>query len=161
MDKPKRVYPSRLSKKKYKDMYGGSFPLIVPRKKERTYPDPSDEKAWMRLIADALNHKNLARYNHQNGLPPPPPNTQYAYVLYHCKPVQKKRRAQRNLHREQIKTETGKGLKGKHVHHRDRKTLKKSSVVIMDKKAHLRMHGKQFSEEAKKIKKKKLRGLSR
>jgi len=148
-DKPKRVYPSRLSKKKYKDMYGGSFPLIVPRKKQRKYPDPSDEKAWMRLIADALNHKNLARHNHQNGLPPPPPNTQYAYVLYHCKPVQKDRRAKRNRHREEIKKETGKNLKGKHVHHKDRKTLKKSSTVVMDNKKHLHMHGKQFSKEAK------------
>ena len=148
--KPKRVYPSKLSKAKYKKMYGGKFPDIKSRKADRSYPSSSDEKAWMRLIADALNHRNVQTFNYYEGLPPPEKNTQYEYVLYHCKPEQVKRRSTRNKHRKEMKEKTGKSLKGKHVHHKDSKTMKKSSTVVLPAHTHLKAHGKKWSAESKK-----------
>lgn len=145
--KPTRVYPSKLSKNKYKKMYGGKFPDIKSRKKDRSYPPPEDEKAWMRLIADALNHRNEQTYAYKNGLPPPEPNTQYAYVLYHCRPVQIQRRSIRNKHRKEIKEETNKSLKGKHVHHKDSKRMTKSSTVVIDGTQHLKAHGRKWRSD--------------
>ena len=153
--KPARVYPSKLSKNKYKKIYGGKFPEIKSRTKDRSYPSPDDEKAWMRLIADALNHRNEQTFAYNNGLPPPQANTQYAYVLYHCRPVQIKRRAIRNKHRKEIKEATNKSLKGKHVHHKDSKRMTKKSTVVLDGKEHLKAHGLKWSSEKKAAKKNK------
>lgn len=128
-------------------MYGGTFPAIKSRTKGRTYPSPDDEKAWMRLIADALNHRNEQTFAYKNGLPTPKANTQYAYVLFHCQPVQVKRRTIRNKHRREIKQESNKSLKGKHVHHKDSKRMTKSSTVVLDARKHLKAHGKKWKLE--------------
>lgn len=145
----KKIEYGKLDITKAKSYYGGSFPECNGRKYK--YPSPKAEKTWLRLITDALNYQRKLKYYAANNMEGKVKrNYRYEYLLYHCRPEQKKRRAIRNSHRIHFKEKLGGDLKGKHVHHTDPVTMSLSKAKVLTKKEHQKTH----SDEYKKLNKK-------
>ena len=66
--------------------------------------------------------------------------SKYTYILYHCQPRQKWKRAKRNEHRKAHGL-----LKGdkRIVHHEDQITMDIKSSVVLDHCAHMRAHNRE------------------
>lgn len=140
-----------LKPEKVKAYYGGSFPDCNGKKYK--YPRPTAEKTWMRLITDALNYQRKIAYYKKNKMydkVKKERNYRYEYVLYHCRPEQKKRRSIRNQHRAKMQEKTGQSLKGKHVHHTDPVSMSFGKAKVMTKAEHRKFH----SDDVKKLQKK-------
>jgi hypothetical protein len=124
--------------RKAKRYYGGSFPLVRGRK--HTYPRPSDEKGWMRLIRQAVAYDKQRSAAVRSGRPAPAcPDQRFAYILFHASPVEKKRRALRGKHRQLHGLKVG---DRRHVHHLNPGTMAFSQTVVLTPCQHKRQHGK-------------------
>lgn len=149
----KKIQYGDLNPEKVKAYYGGSFPVCKGRKHK--YPSPKAEKSWMRLVTDALNYQRRMRYYASKGMRDKMKqvrNYRYEYLLYHCRPEQKKRRTIRNTHRKHFQEKTGTDLKGKHVHHTDPVSMSLKKAKVLTKKQHQKTHADEVNELKKKEK---------
>lgn len=117
---------------------GGKFPQVSGRKYK--YPAPTNEKAWTSLVNQAHNmrKRDKAALKQNKNLPVCAMRAKYEYILFHCGPRSKWKRATRNSHRRK------KGLaRGdpRVVHHEDQKTMSYASAVVLTKCQHKRAHG--------------------
>lgn len=144
----KRIPYGSIKPETVKKYYGGSFPDCNGKKHK--YPKPTAEKAWMKLITDALNYQRKIGYYRKNKMfdkIKKERNYKYEYVLFHCRPEQKERRAIRNRHRLMMQKKTGSKLKGKHVHHTDPVSMSFSKAKVMTHDQHKKFH----SNDVKKL----------
>ena len=117
---------------------GGKFPDISGR--QHAYPPSSNEKAWTALVNRAVRMRFKDKLALASNKSPPSckARPQYEYILFHCSPYSKRKRAIRNAHRKL------KGLKvgdPRVVHHENQRTMNFSSAVVLTKCQHKRAHG--------------------
>ena len=131
--------PPTLTPAQAKRRLGGKFPAIKGGKYR--YPAPTNKKGWTSLVNRALQQKykdDLARYNGK-----PVPKCQYRrkfeYILWHCSPIDRKRRNIRGQHRAMHGL--GKG-DDRVVHHIDQDTLDFNRTVVLTHCQHQAIHGK-------------------
>lgn len=130
----KKLTHEQIDIERAKAYFGGAFPRCAGRKYR--YPRPENERAWAKLVCAALNHRNEARARARAGLKPQRRNYKYETVLFHCRDEQRQRRAKRGRHRRELARSLDLG--GKHVHHLDRKNLRRP--VVLSERAHHRLH---------------------
>lgn len=150
----KKIEYGELKAEKVKSYYGGSFPKCSGRKYK--YPSQKAEKTWMRLITDALNYQRKMKYYKSKNMPFKR-NYKYEYLLFHCRPEQRKRRSIRNKHRKHFQDKLGSDLKGKHVHHTDPVSMSLGKAKVLTTKQHQKTH----SDEVNQLKKKEEKLMKR
>lgn len=138
----KTVVPVRATKPlttaQAKKRMGGSFPVIKGNRFR--YPNPSNEVAWTALVnkAVAQREKDMAAVKSGKEKPRCAMRAKYEYILFHCGPRTKQKRAIRNKHRRMH------GLKKNDprvVHHHDQKTMSFAKTVVMTPCQHKKVHG--------------------
>jgi hypothetical protein len=125
------------SAERAKRYYGGAFPVIRGRK--YTYPPPEDEEAWMRLVRAAVAHAKERNAALAAGREPPAcADGRIAYIAFHARPREIKRRSTRVAHRAQHGLAVG---DPRQVHHLDPARMRFSRTVVLTHCQHKRRHG--------------------
>ena len=147
----RRVKPGELCLVRAKSYFGGKFPEVKGSKYR--YPSPTNEQAWLRLIAEALTYKKRKKWCFEHGLPETKNSKgpKYDYILYHARPDPVKRRTTRNRHRREA-LRNGTLKPGQELHHRDAKNLR--DPVAVSPCVHNRLHGEKCVKTAARPKKK-------
>lgn len=117
---------------------GGSFPDIKGNRFR--YPKPTNEAAWTTLVnkAVAQREKDMAAVKSGREKPRCAMRAKYEYILFHCGPRTRQKRAIRNKHRKMHGLEKG---DPRVVHHHDQKTMSFAKTVVMTPCQHKKIHG--------------------
>lgn len=131
MEKPKPLTIAQA--KKY---CGGKWPEV--RGKKYTYP--KTDQGWTRLINTARNFRYREGLAIKSGKKPPQSKFKYKYeyILFHCSPYSRGKRAIRNKHRQMHGLKVG---DPRVVHHHDQKSMDFKKTVVLDHCQHKKVHG--------------------
>jgi hypothetical protein len=119
---------------------GGSFP--VNKGRTHTYPAPSDEAAWTKLVNNALRlrHDEICARREGREKPVCAQKSKYEYLLNHCSKKAKQQRAIRNKHRKLHGLVKG---DNRVVHHNNQRTMSFASTEVLTPCQHKHVHGKE------------------